>query len=98
MSTTDREELSRLVGLAHDATAHIGFRTSAVQLYLDGSRAAERVIPGPLGVAIAGVLAMAAEERRAARIGGIMGERNTTLALALAVLELAVSTPTGDDA
>lgn len=94
--STDRAELSRLLTLAHDAVAHIGFRTDAVQLYLDGSRAAERVIPGPLGVAIAGVLALAAQERCAARIGGVMGERSTTLALAVAVLERAATT--GDEA
>lgn len=83
----DRDDLIRLVGLAHDATQHLPDTTSAVQLYLDAARAAEARFPGPIGVAVAGVLAIAAETRRVNRLGGNLGEHRTTIALALAVLD-----------
>jgi hypothetical protein len=86
--TSDREELARLVGLAHDATKHIASEVSAVQLYLDAAAVAEQRIPGPLGVAVAGVLAIAAESRRIRRLSGSLGEHRPTLALAVAVLEI----------
>lgn len=86
--TSDREELARLVGLAHDATKHIASEVSAVQLYRDAAAVAEQRLPGPLGVAVAGVLAIAAETRRVRGLNGILGEHHTMLSLAVAVLEI----------
>lgn len=86
--TSDHEHLARLLGLAHDVTQHIDSQVSAVQLYRDAAAVAEQRIPGPLGVAVAGVLAVAAESRRVSGLRGILGERETTLSLAVAVLEL----------
>lgn len=86
--TSDGEELARLVGLAHDATKHIAPQVSAVQLYRDAVAVAEQCIPGPLGVAVAGVLAIAAESRLISGLNGSLGEHKSTLALAVAVLEI----------
>lgn len=85
--TTDREELARLTGLAHDAVQHIASSVSAVKLYRDAAAVAEQRILGPLGVAVAGVLAIAAESRRVRGLNGILGEHETMLSLAVAVLE-----------
>lgn len=80
--------LARLVGLTHDATKHISHRTSVVQLYRDASDVAERRLPGPLGIAVAAVLAAAAEHRRLSGVGGSLGADQPTMALAVAVLEI----------
>lgn len=80
------ENLVRLVAAAHDATAHVASGVSAEQLYREAAHAAEQRIPGPLGTAVAGVLAVAAESRRVRRLRGNLGEHRTTMALALAVL------------
>jgi hypothetical protein len=85
MSTED-DALVRLVGLTHDATRHISHRTSALQLCRDASNVAEQRLPGPLGVAIAAVLAIAAERRRLSGVGGSLGADQPTMALAVAVL------------
>lgn len=76
----------RHIDAAYAATRHIQAGVDAVQLYDEAARAAEDRIPGDLGGAIAGVLAMAAESRRNARLSGNLGEQRTTIALALAVL------------
>jgi hypothetical protein len=80
------ENLVRLVAAAHDATAHVASGVSAEQLYREAAGIAEQRIPGPLGTAVAGVLAVAAESRRVRRLRGSLGEHRTTMALALAVL------------
>jgi hypothetical protein len=85
---TDREEFARLVGLAHDATSHLASRTSALQLYRDARDVAEERLPGPLGVAVACVLAGAAYHRQQARVGGCLGADKSMMALAIAVLEV----------
>ena len=87
MANTEHDALVRLVGLTHDATKHVFHRTSVVQLYRDASDAAERRWPGPLGVAIAAVLATAAERRRLSGVGGSLGADRSMMALAIAVLE-----------
>lgn len=86
---TDRDELSRLVGLVHEATKHLSSRTSALQLYRDARDVAEVRVPGPLGVAIAAELAAAAYRRGLAEVGGSLGASKSTMALAVAVLEIA---------
>ena len=62
--------------------------TPAADLYDRAAVLAEHRLPAPLGVAVAGVLAMAAHERRVAELGGCLGASKVMLALALAVLEL----------
>lgn len=85
MSTED-DALVRLLDLTHNATRHISHRASVLQLYRDASHVAEQRIPGPLGVAIAAVLATAAELRRLSGVGGSLGADHPTMALAVAVL------------
>ena len=88
-----RAELCRLIDAAHDVAVHIDASVSAVQLYLDAARVAEQRIPGPVGTAVAGVLAVAAEDRRLSGLRGVLGEQKTTLALAVAVLGSLPDTP-----
>lgn len=78
-------ELSRLPTIAHEATEHVAHNVDAAQLFEEGARAAER-LPEPLGVAVAGVLALAAYERRLTGLRGSLGASKTTMALALAAL------------
>lgn len=80
-------DLGRLVDAAHAATRIVDSRISARQLYDEAAAVAEQRIPGPLGTAVAGVLAIAAEHRRVSGLRGSLGEHKTTLALAIAVLE-----------
>lgn len=91
--SAERDALVRLVGLTHDATMHVSHRASVVQLYLDASGVAERRLPGPLGVAVAAVLATAAERRRLSGVGGSLGADRPTMALAVAVLEIVPGDP-----
>lgn len=94
MATRSEEPAQRLVcllGLTHDATAHVSHLTSVLQLYHDASNVAEQRLPGPLGVAVAAVLATAAERRRLSGVGGSLGADQPTMALAIAVLETEVS-------
>lgn len=93
MSATRRDDLVRLVGAAHDAVTGLPYDTDAVALYRRAAAHAEQVWPGALGLAVAGVLAIAAERRESTRIRGILGEHNTTLALALAVLARPLDQP-----
>jgi hypothetical protein len=86
--STENYELARLVGLTSDATKHVSHRTSVLQLYRDASAVAERRLPGLLGIAVAAVLATAAEHRRLAGVGGALGADQPTMALAIAVLEM----------
>lgn len=86
--SAERDALVRLVGLAHEATRHVSHRTSVLQLYRDASDVAEQRLPGSLGVAVAAVLAIAAEQRRLSRIGGSLGADRSMMALAVAVLEI----------
>lgn len=80
-------DLRRLVTAAHEATRHIAPEVDAQQLYTEASSVAEQAIPGPVGTAVAGVLAIAAESRRVRRLRGSLGESQPMLALALAVLD-----------
>jgi hypothetical protein len=86
--SVEHDALVRLVGLTHDATKHISHRTSVLQLYRDASAVAERRLPGLLGIAVAAVLATAAEHRRLSGVGGSLGADQSTMALAVAVLEM----------
>lgn len=79
-------DLHRLTTAAYHAVHHLPYDTDLMDLYRRAAERAEQVWPGQLGTAVAGVLALAAEERRVAGVRGILGERNTTMALALAVL------------
>lgn len=79
---------------AHHATRHIAPLDSAVQLYRAARDAAQQRIPGPLGVAVAGVLADGAYRRGLSGHAGSLGEPETLLALAAAVLALPEGTPT----
>lgn len=81
---TDRE-LTRLLTIAHEATKDVAHNVDAAQLFTDAARAAER-LPGPLGTAVADVLALAAYERRPTGLRGNLGTPKTMTALALAVL------------
>ncbi len=81
---TDPELTRRLAG-AHEATRHVAYNVDAVQLFTEGARAAEH-LPEPLGVAVAGVLAMAAYERSLTGRQGSLGASEPTMALALAAL------------
>lgn len=81
-----RGELARLCDASYEVTAHLAPHASAVALYLEASAAAEERIRGPLGTAIAGVLAIAAEQRIGAGLRGWQGEHRTMLALATMVL------------
>lgn len=83
-----RADLVRLTAVAHDRTESLPSSAPAADLYDRAAQHAEHRIPGPLGTAIAGVLAMAAHERRATGIGGCLGAPRVMLALALAVTEL----------
>jgi hypothetical protein len=83
-----RGELAGLDDAAYEHTAHLDPRASAVALYLEASAAAEQRITGPLGTAIAGVLAIAAEQRIASGLRGNLGEHRTMLALATQVLSV----------
>lgn len=85
--------LARLVGLTRDATKHVSHRTSVLQLYRDASDVAEQRLPGPLGVGVAAVLAIAAENRRLSGVSGALGADQPTMALALAVLEIIPDDP-----
>jgi len=86
--SAERDALVRLVGLTHEATRHVSHRTNVVQLYRDASAVAERRFPGPLGIAVAAVLATAAEHRRLSGVGGSLGADQPMMALAVAVLEI----------
>jgi hypothetical protein len=88
-----RAELCRLIDAAHSRVVGLVASTSAVQLYLDAARVAEQRIPGPVGTAVAGVLAVAAESRRLSGLRGVLGESEITLALAVAVLGMRSDTP-----
>lgn len=88
-----QQQLMRLADHAYLATRHIDSSVSAEELYTDAASIAEQRIPGALGTAVAGVLAIAAENRRVSRLRGSLGEHHTMLALAVAVLESAVDTP-----
>lgn len=90
---SDREEFGRLVGLAHDATKHLSAYASALDLYRDARDVAEERLPGLLGIAVACVLAGAAEHRRQSPIGGSLGANKSTMALAIAVLEMVPDAP-----
>lgn len=79
-------DLTRLLSVAHERVAHVRHDVDAVALYREAARAAER-LSGPLGVAVAGVLAEAAERRRMTGLRGHLGCSNTMTALALAVLD-----------
>lgn len=81
-------ELIRLVDAARVTTDGVRLDVDAVRLYRDAALVAEQRIDDPLGTAVAGVLAMAAERRRVAGVAGAVGEHRTMLALALRVLEL----------
>jgi hypothetical protein len=59
-----------------------------LQLYRDASAVAERRLPGLLGIAVAAVLATAAEQRRLSEVSGSLGADQSTMALAVAVLEM----------
>lgn len=85
-------QLRRLLNHAHDTAGDIGYAEDAAALYQDATDVAEQRIPGPLGVAVAGVLAMAAEHRRASGARGALGADLTMLALARRVLELQPAT------
>jgi hypothetical protein len=85
--SAEHDALVRLIELTHDATMHIPHNTSVVQLYRDASDVAEQRLPGPLGIAIAAVLATAAERRWQSGVGGSLGADRPTMALAIAVLE-----------
>jgi ribosomal protein S12 methylthiotransferase accessory factor YcaO len=87
--SAEHDALVRLAGLTHDTTRHVSHRTSVLQLYREASDVAEQRLPGPLGVAVAAVLATAAEHRRLSGVGGSLGADQSTMALALAVLEIA---------
>jgi hypothetical protein len=84
--SAEHDALVRLVGLIHDATRHVSYRISAVQLYRDASDVAELRLPGPVGVAVAAVLAIAAERQRLSGVGGSLGAERPMMALAVAVL------------
>jgi hypothetical protein len=89
--SAEHDALVRLVRLTHDATRHVSHCTSVLQLYRDASDAAERRLPEPLGVAVAAVLATAAERRRLSGVSGSLGADQSTMALAVAVLEIVPS-------
>lgn len=92
-----RSEVDRLREVAaHGQTLAFEVGVSARHLYDAAAAVAERRIPGPLGVAVAGVLAVAAESRRVRGLAGSLGEHKTTLALAIAVLELPATPREGD--
>lgn len=80
-------QLLRLLAAAHDTAGGIALAVDAAALYQAAATAAEQRIPGPLGVAVAGVLAMAAEHRRASGMRGALGANLSMLALAQRVLE-----------
>jgi hypothetical protein len=84
--SAEHDALVRLVGLTHEATRHISHRASALQLYRDARDVAEQRLPGPLGVAVATVLAIAAENRRLSGLSGSLGADRSMMALAVAVL------------
>jgi hypothetical protein len=90
---SEHDALVRLVGLTHDATRHVSHLTNVVELYRDASDVAEQRLPGPLGVAVAAVLATAAEHRRLSGVGGSLGADQPTMALAVAVLEIVPGDP-----
>lgn len=90
---TPDPDLIRLITAAHHATEDLAHDVQAVELYRAAALAAESQIPGPLGLAVAGVLAIAAEHRRVQRLRGNLGEHRTTLALALAVLAMEKAPP-----
>lgn len=82
---TERQELERLLTLSHEAIHDLAHDVSAQRLYVDAARVAERHLPGPVGEAVAAVLALEAYAWRN-RPNGCLGASTTTLALALAVL------------
>lgn len=86
--SAEHDALIRLVRLTRDATKHVSHSTSVLQLYRDASAVAERRLPGLLGIAVAAVLATAAERRRLSEISGSLGADQPTMALAIAVLEM----------
>lgn len=75
-----------LLTAAHEAARRIPHGTHAVTLYRRASAAAADIVPGPLGLAIAGVLEIAALNRELTGLAGVLGEHNAMLSLALAVL------------
>lgn len=82
-------DLRRLVAIAHDRTDHLPHDTPMQDLFNRAADRAEQVIDAPLGVAIAGVLAMEAEHLRVARWDSPLGRSEMPIALALTVLDLA---------
>ncbi len=85
MSGPAHDDLVRLVGATHEAVAHLPHNTDAVALYRSAAVRAEEVLPGPVGTAVAAVLAV---EAAGARSFTILGASNPMLALAVAVLGL----------
>lgn len=81
-------DLVRLLDAAHHATKGMDSSVQAIELYRAAALVAERLVPAPIGVAVAGVLAIAAEHRRASGMRGNLGADKTMLALACAVLAL----------
>lgn len=86
----------RLVKHAYVVTGHIDSSVSAEELYTDAALVAEQH-GGAIETAVAGVLAIAAENRRLSGLRGNLGEPHTMLALAVAVLESAVDVPSAGD-
>jgi hypothetical protein len=77
-------ELLRLLGAVHDLVdERLPPGADARQLYGSAAAVAERVLPGPVGVAVAATLALAAHQRRNAGLGGCLGESHASLALAV---------------
>lgn len=74
-------DLLRFLDAADAATQQVGSEVQAVELYKAAALAAEQHVPVPLGLAVAGVLAIAAEKRRVSGLHGNLGEHRTTLAL-----------------
>jgi methylglyoxal synthase len=86
VTTPDREQLIRLTDAAHQATIALPHDTDARALYVRAATAAEQTLPVPMNLAVAAVLAVAAEHRRVSGVRGSLGESHAMLALALAVL------------
>jgi hypothetical protein len=83
--------LTRLLTGAHDAVQHLPYDTDAVSLYRRAADRAELLWPDPFGRALAATLALAAHEREASGLRGMLGLPHPVIALALAVLDLETS-------
>lgn len=79
-------QLLRLLDAAHRAVAGLPHDTDACALYRRAAGVAQARLPDPLALSVAGVLALAAENRRVSGVCGALGADTTMLALALAVL------------